>query len=174
MSNGKQLGTQKCCRIKHCFPKLDHVKPLIDFGHNHFGENKVQEAKVKWSEIKKRNQNLNLHMVGKLQSNKAKDANPVPKYCGTCLCFRWVCAYPRQITSVPSRPSDACACPQGFGRGSRPKLCWPAPACPPAPPSRLCSCRGTAGTHQTWTYTAFFQPRTPPVHHFTPQLHRYE
>jgi len=53
---------------------LEHVKPLIDFGHNHFGENKVQEAKVKWSEIKKRNQNLNLHMVGKLQSNKTKDA----------------------------------------------------------------------------------------------------
>jgi PLP dependent protein len=53
---------------------LDHIKPLIDFGHNHFGENKVQEAKVKWSELKKTNQNLNLHMVGKLQSNKAKDA----------------------------------------------------------------------------------------------------
>ena len=53
---------------------LEHIKPLIDFGHNHFGENKVQEAKVKWSEIKKRNQNLNLHMVGKLQSNKTKDA----------------------------------------------------------------------------------------------------
>ena len=53
---------------------LDHIKPLIDFGHAHFGENKVQEAKVKWSEIKKNNQNLNLHMVGKLQSNKTKDA----------------------------------------------------------------------------------------------------
>ena len=53
---------------------IDHIKPLIDFGHDHFGENKVQEAKVKWSEIKKNNQNLNLHMVGKLQSNKTKDA----------------------------------------------------------------------------------------------------
>ena len=53
---------------------IDHIKPLIDFGHDHFGENKVQEAKVKWSEIKKSNQNLNLHMVGKLQSNKTKDA----------------------------------------------------------------------------------------------------
>ena len=53
---------------------IDHIKPLIDFGHDHFGENKVQEAKVKWSEIKKGNQNLNLHMVGKLQSNKTKDA----------------------------------------------------------------------------------------------------
>ena len=53
---------------------LDHIKPLIDFGHSHFGENKVQEAKAKWSEQKKVKQNLKLHMIGKLQSNKAKDA----------------------------------------------------------------------------------------------------
>ena len=53
---------------------FDYVKPLIDFGHNHFGENKVQEAHQKWSEIKQRNKNLKLHMVGKLQSNKAKNA----------------------------------------------------------------------------------------------------
>ena len=59
--------------ISKTFP-LEHIKPLIDFGHNHFGENKVQEAKVKWSELKKTNKTINLHMVGKLQSNKAKDA----------------------------------------------------------------------------------------------------
>lgn len=53
---------------------LDHIKPLIDYGHNHFGENKVQEAIAKWTGIKNNNNNLNLHMVGKLQSNKAKDA----------------------------------------------------------------------------------------------------
>ena len=53
---------------------LEHIKPLIDYGHNHFGENKVQEAKSKWQDLKKKNQNLNLHMIGKLQSNKAKDA----------------------------------------------------------------------------------------------------
>ncbi len=53
---------------------LDHVKPLIDHGHDHFGENKVQEAIAKWKEIKNLNQNLKLHMVGKLQSNKAKNA----------------------------------------------------------------------------------------------------
>ena len=53
---------------------LDHIKPLIDFGHNHFGENKVQEAIAKWTDLKSNNKNLNLHMVGKLQSNKAKDA----------------------------------------------------------------------------------------------------
>ena len=53
---------------------LDYIKPLIDHGHLHFGENKVQEAQVKWLETKKENQNLKLHMVGKLQTNKAKDA----------------------------------------------------------------------------------------------------
>ncbi len=53
---------------------LDHIRPLIDHNHLHFGENKVQEAKSKWLEQKKINQNLKLHMIGKLQSNKAKDA----------------------------------------------------------------------------------------------------
>ena len=53
---------------------LDFIKPLIDHGHLHFGENKVQEALSKWSEQKKINQNLKLHMIGRLQSNKAKDA----------------------------------------------------------------------------------------------------
>ena len=53
---------------------LDKIKPLIDFGHQHFGENKVQEALSKWLEIKRENENLKLHMIGKLQSNKAKDA----------------------------------------------------------------------------------------------------
>ena len=53
---------------------LNYVMPLLDNGHVHFGENKVQEADAKWSEIKKKNDNLKLHMVGKLQSNKAKKA----------------------------------------------------------------------------------------------------
>ena len=53
---------------------LEHIKPLIDHGHTHFGENKVQEAIAKWLDQKKENQNLRLHMIGKLQSNKAKDA----------------------------------------------------------------------------------------------------
>ena len=53
---------------------LDHIQPLIDHGHLHFGENKVQEASAKWSEQKKNNKDLKLHMIGKLQSNKAKDA----------------------------------------------------------------------------------------------------
>ena len=53
---------------------LDHINPLISHGHLHFGENKVQEANAKWSDLKEKNQNLRLHMIGKLQSNKAKDA----------------------------------------------------------------------------------------------------
>ena len=59
---------------------LDHIKPLIDYGHIHFGENKVQEAEVKWKEIKKKYDNLKLHMVGKLQSNKAKKAVEIFDY----------------------------------------------------------------------------------------------
>ena len=51
---------------------LDHIKPLIDHGHTHFGENKIQEASVKWGQIKKENKQLKLHMIGSLQSNKAK------------------------------------------------------------------------------------------------------
>ncbi len=53
---------------------LNHVMPLIKSGHVHYGENKVQEAEVKWSQIKKENLNLKLHMIGKLQTNKAKKA----------------------------------------------------------------------------------------------------
>jgi len=59
---------------------LDHIKPLIDAGHSHFGENKVQEAVSKWSLIKKEKANLNLHMIGKLQSNKAKKAFEIFDY----------------------------------------------------------------------------------------------
>ena len=59
---------------------LDHIRPLLEYGHNHFGENKVQEASAKWSEFKKNNQNLKLHMIGKLQSNKAKDAVKIFDY----------------------------------------------------------------------------------------------
>ena len=52
----------------------DYICPLVDHGHLHFGENKVQEALSKWSDQKKKNPNINLHMIGKLQSNKAKEA----------------------------------------------------------------------------------------------------
>ena len=54
--------------------QLEHVLPLVNHGHNHFGENKIQEAVTKWTEIKKKKKNLKLHMIGKLQSNKSRDA----------------------------------------------------------------------------------------------------
>ena len=59
--------------VSKTFP-LDNVYPLINHGHHHFGENKVQEAISKWSKLKTENENIKLHMIGKLQSNKAKDA----------------------------------------------------------------------------------------------------
>ena len=59
---------------------LNHIQPLIDYGHKHFGENKVQEAFSKWHELKKSNNSLNLHMIGKLQSNKAKKAVEIFDY----------------------------------------------------------------------------------------------
>ena len=59
---------------------LKHIMPLIDHGHHHYGENKVQEADVKWREIKKEKKDLKLHMIGKLQSNKAKKAIEIFDY----------------------------------------------------------------------------------------------
>ena len=53
---------------------LDHIRPLVDYGHRIFGENKVQEAKNKWGELKSKITNLELHLIGSLQSNKAKEA----------------------------------------------------------------------------------------------------
>ena len=57
--------------------KIDHILPLIEHGHRDFGENKVQEALEKWTEIKNKNKNIKLHMVGKLQTNKVKFVLPL-------------------------------------------------------------------------------------------------
>ncbi len=54
--------------------KIDQISPLIDYGHIDFGENKVQEAIEKWTEVKKINPKIKLHMIGKLQTNKVKFA----------------------------------------------------------------------------------------------------
>ena len=59
---------------------IEHIKPLIDYGHLHFGENKVQEATAKWKVLKNEKKNLKLHMIGKLQSNKAKNALEIFDY----------------------------------------------------------------------------------------------
>ena len=60
--------------------KIDRVLPLIEHGHTHFGENKVQEAMEKWKEIKKMNPQIKLHMIGKLQTNKVKFAVQIFDY----------------------------------------------------------------------------------------------
>ena len=60
--------------------ELSKILPLIDYGHTNFGENKVQEAINKWSEIKKSNHKIKLHMIGKLQSNKVKFAVQIFDY----------------------------------------------------------------------------------------------
>ena len=54
--------------------QIDKILPLVEHGHNDFGENKVQEAIDKWTELKKKSPELNLHMIGKLQTNKVKFA----------------------------------------------------------------------------------------------------
>ena len=60
--------------------KIVDIEPMIKFGHTHFGENKVQEALDKWSDIKLNNKNIKLHLIGKLQTNKVKFVLPLFDY----------------------------------------------------------------------------------------------
>ena len=60
--------------------KLEKILPLIEFGHLDYGENKVQEAIDKWSDIKLKDQNIKLHLIGKLQTNKVKQAIKIFDY----------------------------------------------------------------------------------------------
>ena len=54
--------------------KIEHILPVINYGHLHYGENKVQEAVEKWTSIKNENKKINLHLIGRLQTNKVKAA----------------------------------------------------------------------------------------------------
>ena len=70
----KQLKTKpKIVVVTKTFP-LNKILPLLENGHIHYGENKIQEAENKWIDTKNRYKNLQLHMIGKLQTNKAKKA----------------------------------------------------------------------------------------------------
>ena len=72
--NEKQLKTDpKIVVISKTF-SINKIAPLFENGHIHFGENKIREAENKWREVKNNNKNLQLHMVGKLQTNKVKKA----------------------------------------------------------------------------------------------------
>ena len=77
-----QIKTQiepKIIAVSKTF-KIDHITPLINFGHLDYGENKVQEAIDKWSNIKKENKNIKLHLIGGLQTNKVKNAIKIFDY----------------------------------------------------------------------------------------------
>ena len=69
----------KIIAVTKTFP-ISEIKPLIDYGHLHYGENKVQEALEKWSDIKNEVKNIKLHMIGKLQTNKVKFVIPLFDY----------------------------------------------------------------------------------------------
>ena len=69
----------KIIAVSKTFP-LENILPLINHGHLHYGENKVQEALDKWTDIKNQNKNIKLHLIGRLQSNKVKFALRVFDY----------------------------------------------------------------------------------------------
>mgnify|MGYP006110089655 FL=1 len=74
-----ELNKIKIIAVSKTFP-INEILPLINHGQIHFGENKVQEAIEKWQEIKKNLKHLQLHMIGKLQTNKVKFAVPLFDY----------------------------------------------------------------------------------------------
>ena len=69
----------KIIAVSKTFP-IENILPLIDHGHLHYGENKVQEALDKWTDIKDQNKNIKLHLIGRLQSNKVKFALKIFDY----------------------------------------------------------------------------------------------
>jgi len=71
--------TPKVIAVSKTF-KLEKILPLIEYGHLDYGENKVQEALEKWSEIKLKKQNIKLHLIGRLQTNKVKNAVKIFDY----------------------------------------------------------------------------------------------
>ena len=71
--------SSKIIAVSKTFPE-NKIYPLIEYGHIDFGENKVQEAMDKWTKIKEKFENLNLHMIGKLQTNKVKHAVKIFDY----------------------------------------------------------------------------------------------
>jgi len=73
LKNSKVDKLPKIIAVSKTFA-IDKINPLIEHGHLDFGENKVQEAVDKWSDIKSKKNNLNLHLIGNLQTNKVKFA----------------------------------------------------------------------------------------------------
>jgi len=63
----------KIIAVSKTFP-IENILPLVEHGHIHYGENKVQEALDKWTDLKNKNHNIQLHLIGRLQTNKVKFA----------------------------------------------------------------------------------------------------
>ena len=72
-SNVNHNKLPKIIAVSKTFP-IENILPLIEHGHIHYGENKVQEALDKWANIKSKNHNIQLHLIGRLQTNKVKFA----------------------------------------------------------------------------------------------------
>ena len=79
LNNLNIINDPKIVAVSKTF-KIDKILPLIEHGHIDYGENKVQEAVEKWTEVKKNNSKLKLHMIGKLQTNKVKFAVKIFDY----------------------------------------------------------------------------------------------
>ena len=75
----KNNHSPKVIAVSKTFSTKD-VIPLVEYGHEHFGENKIQEALEKWPKIKENFPNIKLHMLGKIQSNKVKFLLPLFDY----------------------------------------------------------------------------------------------
>ena len=69
----------KIIAVSKTFP-IENILPLLEYGHLHYGENKVQEALDKWGHIKNENHSIQLHLIGRLQTNKVKVALRVFDY----------------------------------------------------------------------------------------------
>jgi pyridoxal phosphate enzyme (YggS family) len=73
------LNKAEIVAVSKTFPMIE-IEPLLKYGHIHFGENKVQEAISKWTNVKNNFENVKLHMIGKIQSNKVKFLIPLFDY----------------------------------------------------------------------------------------------
>ena len=78
-SNVNHDRLPKIIAVSKTFP-IENILPLVEYGHIHYGENKVQEALDKWSDIKSQNDIIKLHLIGKLQTNKVKFALKIFDY----------------------------------------------------------------------------------------------
>ena len=95
--------TPKVVAISKTF-KIDHILPLIDSGHIDFGENKVQEAFEKWKQAKENNPKIKLHMVGKLQTNKVKNALKIFDYIHSLDSIRLAEKIAKQQENLKTKP----------------------------------------------------------------------